>query len=453
MENAEILTWAKSNIILTLIISLTTFGFIIAYWQSISFRAQIYISYLVIIILVLFWSAYSSMPYLYFFVFALGGITACAEIIQKFPDDPFVTLGTWESLIYNVFNGIIAISALKILLIFEVPYQTDLDKLQLVLAAGLGSMLIMRSKLFNVKVGNEEIAIGPEQLINIFLRSMEHAIDRVRAVTRIEFVKKIMNNLDFTKVFSYTLSMLESTQALGKKKDELIKAMDDIDKGRTQDPQLMSYQLGFELLNVMGEDFVTNLYANPKPEWLISAPKPEHGTDWVNRIIPERIIQRSYKERELFVYDTLMSINELAEELNWTVEYVKKIIPDIKYRKATLPGYKLVFNGRSSNGEQILGLPNIEPDPSSTVEGILYSLSEGIIKYMDEYKNKNGFERKPIKVNLIGQEGKEINAESYFAIETQSIETEPNNYLENIVAAAEEAKLDQTYINNLINLI
>jgi hypothetical protein len=40
---------------------------------------------------------------------------------------------------------------------------------QLVLAAGLGSMLRIRSKFFTVNVGNDDVAFGPEQLVRVFL--------------------------------------------------------------------------------------------------------------------------------------------------------------------------------------------------------------------------------------------------------------------------------------------
>src|SRR5215831_8968692 len=95
---------------------------------------------------------------LYFYAFVLGTVTAFAEIIGKFSDEPIKSLRTPHALFYHLLNGAIAAFALKVLFIYEVPHETGLDQLKVVLAAGLGSMLVMRSKLFNIKVGGEDIS-------------------------------------------------------------------------------------------------------------------------------------------------------------------------------------------------------------------------------------------------------------------------------------------------------
>ncbi len=92
-----------------------------------------------------------------------------------------------------------------------------------VLLAGVGSMLIMRSRLFNMKVGDETMAFGPEQLVKIYFQFMERAIDRVRARDRIKFVRDTLTNVDFNRVFSYTIVMLDSAQVLSDKQKEDIR--------------------------------------------------------------------------------------------------------------------------------------------------------------------------------------------------------------------------------------
>lgn len=230
-------------------------------------------------------SEVTSHPLLFFGAFLLGMLTAFAEIIQKFSDEPMAALGTPQALIYHVLNGAISIFALYLLLLYEVPVATQLDKIQAVVVAGLGAMLIMRSKLFNVKAGDKEIAFGPEQIVNVFLRFMEHSIDRIRSSARIAFIKRVMDNLEFEHIVGYTITMLESAQALGDKKDQLIK---DIGELRTNqdvtDGQLRSYRMGFLMLNSMGEDFVEELYEERRPEWLIKAPQIEPSVGIWERI-------------------------------------------------------------------------------------------------------------------------------------------------------------------------
>ena len=176
---------------------------------------------------------------LYFYTFALGMLTAFAEILGKFSDEPLKSLNTPQALFYHLSNGLIAAFALRVLILYNVPHDQALDQLKIVLAAGLGSMLIMRSKLFNLKLRGkdgaetgEDISFGPEQIIKVFFRFMERAIDRVRAQSRIEFVKANLENMDFDKVCDYSITMLKSAPQLlsadeRKAVEEELKAMRD----------------------------------------------------------------------------------------------------------------------------------------------------------------------------------------------------------------------------------
>ena len=154
---------------------------------------------------------------LYYFAFLLGAVTALAEVIGKFSDEPTKALGTSHAVVYLLFNGLIAAFALYVLLIYDTPVSSAQDKLKVVIAAGVGSMLIMRSKLFNIKVAREDVAFGPDQIIKVFFRFMEAEIDRVRAQTRIDFVKRLMSEIDFDRVRNYSQTMLQASQVLDDK--------------------------------------------------------------------------------------------------------------------------------------------------------------------------------------------------------------------------------------------
>ena len=143
-------------------------------------------------------------------------------------------------------------------------------------------MFVMRSKLFNLKIGGQDVARGPEQLINVFFNFMEDAIDRVRAQSRIEFLRELnLADADFDKLREYSLSMLRSAQAISM--EEMTKCRDDIDKLRAAaytNPSLRAYELGFLLLNKMGEGFVRKMFTNPLANIYFRAPvsaKPPEG--------------------------------------------------------------------------------------------------------------------------------------------------------------------------------
>ena len=167
-----------------------------------------YVWYFVVIVVVLIGTA--TPVWLYSFTFFLGMATAFAEIISKFRDEPIKALRMPHALLYHLLNGAISAFALKLLVVFSGPERiaTGQEQIKSVVIAGLGAMLIMRSKLFNIKVGGEDVSFGPEQIIKIYFRFMESAIDRLRAQDRIDFVKSKLGNINPTKVFDYAVTML-----------------------------------------------------------------------------------------------------------------------------------------------------------------------------------------------------------------------------------------------------
>src|SRR5205085_12136998 len=176
--------------LVTAILVVFLFGFGVNVVTYLHEKLNFYIWYFVAILIVLIWAlkttALNPDPkldvdhLLYFYAFMLGMTTAFAEIIGKFSDEPIKSLRTPHALFYHLLNGAISAFALFVLKTFGTePPANSQDKLKLVLIAGLGAMFVMRSKLFNLKIGGQDVALGPEQLINVFFNFMEDAIDRV----------------------------------------------------------------------------------------------------------------------------------------------------------------------------------------------------------------------------------------------------------------------------------
>lgn len=216
----------------------------------------------------------------YFWVFVLGMATACAEIISKFPDEPLKSLKTGHAVAYHAFNGIIAAFALYALTLFADEPTTPADRLKIVVGAGLGAMLIMRSKLFNIKVGGEDVSFGPEQIVKIFLSFMEQAIDRIRARKRIEFLKGYVDKVDharFDDFIDHIDAMLRASQTrTNEQKESFVECIQKI-RGGDKAPKggrNKCYAVCFELLNGMGEDFVMEVFKNMPANLRSVAPSP-----------------------------------------------------------------------------------------------------------------------------------------------------------------------------------
>lgn len=383
----------------------------------------------------------ATYQYLHFAAFSLGALTAFAEIIQKFGDEPLQALGTFEALMYHALNGLISVAALSILLLYPEFYSQEtagsLEMIQIVLVAGLGSMLVMRSKLFNVKMGESEIAFGPEQIINVFLRFMEHSIDRVRASARIDFVIRVMNNLAFERIEEYTLTMLESTQALADKKNKLIKDIKDIkNDSEATDTQLRSYRLGFLLLNTMGENFLERLFESPDAEWFIEAPGVPESTVW--RHLPWVSGQTNF-----FAYGLEMSPDTLAMRLKWLTDAGGNRLPE-RVGRATLSGYRLAF-GSLQRDASSKGAPNIVKDSEHEVQGVLYRLPTKAMEFLDH--RMPGYRREKIKVK--NARGSNVDAETFIAtVPIVALKPDPE-FLEKLIATGKQQGLQDEYLKNI----
>lgn len=381
---------------------------------------------------------------LYFYAFVLGVTTAFAEIIGKFNDEPIKSLRTPHAVVYHVANGVIAAFALHVLLLnLSAPPTAGLDQLKLVTTAGLGSMLIMRSKLFNIKVGDEDVSLGPDQIVKVFFSFMEEAIDRVRAQSRIAFVKTEMDNLDYERISAYTRTMLNARQLLG---DEETKKLNDGINALETDAdtkQLKSYKLGFLLLNAMGEDFVSRLFEERRVEWLIKAPSvAEQKQEGIMQRLP--IIGSQRQTIAYLAYGSSMATRRFRERLNWLDPQGAEALDETAPTRAELPGYRLEFSKPDEAGVLGLGFANLTPDAAGTVEGVVYQLTPQAVDFLE--RAEPGYARQTVKVKI---GGKDHDAVALIARSPRENLKPSRDYLNVLIAGAREHGLSDAYVASL----
>jgi hypothetical protein len=379
--------------------------------------------------------------WMYFVAFCIGGLTAFTEIITKFGDDPLKAFMTPQSVAYHVFNGLIAAGALYVLLLNGAPADTPISRGQLVLSAGLGAMLLMRSKFFNVKVGNDVVAFGPEQLIRVFLGFLEAAIDRTRSKSRIDFVKTAMDNVDVEKVHEYALAMLDAPQLLDPQKraalEQRITHLCQPDP--SQDNQLRSYRLGFAVLDTMGELFVARMFgSNLPPEYRIRAPQTEST-------LLEKFLTKD-NQIVYFTYAADMSRTRLLRRLGWTEGDAAAAWKDERNRprKATLDEYRIVF-GVPEPGRPGESRATVVSSPNSHVEGVVYRIPRDAMRFLDRLSE--GYEPIGVRVRLGTNL---VDATMYVSRDDPESGLHPTrSYLDMLLVGAEEHQLSHEYIDGL----
>ena len=137
--------------------------------------------------------------------------------------------------------------------------------------AGLAAMAFLRSSLFTVRIGNQDIGFGFALLVQPLLKATDAAVDRRRGLARDVAVRRVMAEVSFVKAYqwlpAYCLALMqnlakEDQAALGQQ-IEGIARMNASDAARSR-------LLGLALMNAVGEKIlitaVESLSRDIKPD-------------------------------------------------------------------------------------------------------------------------------------------------------------------------------------------
>lgn len=186
----------------------------------------------------------------------LGGGVGLAELVTRYRDQPSALPRSVSFWFYILLNAGASALAFALIRVFGWTFGQTLGPARTVtqvLVAGLGAMTLFRSSLFNLKVGDEDVGIGPSALLTSLLSVVDRSVDRRRATDRSRSVGRTMSTVSFLKAKislpAYCLQLmqnvpLEEQQKLRTAVDALgLTAMDD---------DLKSLNLGLLIMNTVG---------------------------------------------------------------------------------------------------------------------------------------------------------------------------------------------------------
>lgn len=194
----------------------------------------------------------------YFVVGMLGTAVGIGELVARYRDEPVKALRSWSALVYVAVNALASLAALGIIHTFGwfgTSPPTDQSNLTQVLIAGFGAMAVFRSSLFVVRVGKDDVGVGPIAFLQVILGASDRGVDRKRGVDRAPRVAEIMDGLAFDDVAAalppYAMALLQNVdpddaQELG---DRIAKLRD-----AKMTDRLKVLNLGLVTMNVVGED-------------------------------------------------------------------------------------------------------------------------------------------------------------------------------------------------------
>src|SRR5215207_9784397 len=145
------------------------------------------------------------MFWYYVVVGLLGAAVACGELVSRYRDAPVRALWTWSAALYVLLNVAASLAALAIIRAFGFKFgiegvaaDSDVRWTQ-TLIAGFGSLAFFRSSLFVVRVGDQDVGIGPSTFLQNALGAADRGVDRRRANDRSSVVGEAMAGVSFEK--------------------------------------------------------------------------------------------------------------------------------------------------------------------------------------------------------------------------------------------------------------
>jgi hypothetical protein len=134
-------------------------------------------------------------------VAAMGAGTGIAELVSRYKDDPSAALKSAPARLYIAVNAVASVAALGLILTFDWKFGVSGDAVipTRLLVAGFGSMALFRSALFTVRIGKNDVGIGPSTFLSLILAACDRGVDRERARQRAQLASELMRNVPWEK--------------------------------------------------------------------------------------------------------------------------------------------------------------------------------------------------------------------------------------------------------------
>lgn len=182
--------------------------------------------------------------------------------MSRYRDAPARALVTVPALFYLLINALAAISALALIRAFgwtfglpEAAPDASSRWIQ-ILVAGLGAMAIFRSSLFTVRIGDQDVGVGPSSFLQVVLSAADSAVDRLRGRSRAQTVSRIMRGVSFTKAHTAlpTLCLALMQNLPPEEQEQFGNQVKLLRDDTSMEDYVKVLALGLAVMNVMGQD-------------------------------------------------------------------------------------------------------------------------------------------------------------------------------------------------------
>jgi hypothetical protein len=188
----------------------------------------------------------------------LAGLVGLTELLTRYRADPKRLVRSPPAFAYIILNGAAGLGALGLIHAMGWTFggnTAEARRLMQVMVAGLGAVAISRSSLFIVRIGNNDVGLGPSTILTSLLAAIDRVVDREQARHRALQVEKIMKGVSFKHAYealpTYCLALMQNLP--GEDQEALARTVMTLEQSDMED-DVKALALGIELMNLVGPD-------------------------------------------------------------------------------------------------------------------------------------------------------------------------------------------------------
>ena len=199
----------------------------------------------------------------YFAVGSIAAVVTLIEVLTRYPDARRRLAKEWAAWTYIGVHVAASFGALWLLNNY-VPWSSETDQpgttqaVTKIVVAAFGSLAIIRSSVFQARIGDRVIDVGPHALVAALLETTDRSMDQRHAEHRSAMVTEIMSNVAFHKAqIALPTHCFNAMRTVSDEEQEAVSAqLSKIALLGSMPDHAKSLNLGFLLLDIVGEDLL-----------------------------------------------------------------------------------------------------------------------------------------------------------------------------------------------------
>lgn len=222
----------------------------------------------------------------YLAVGALGAMIGFVEILSRYKDAPFKVSFSLPGVFYLLINALASVIALWAIRLFGISFTdnpnwtAEMVRWLQVGVAGLASMTLFRSALFTFRIGDQDVSVGPNAILQVLLVAVDKEVDRMRGAIRAKIVEDAMKDITFEEAITnlppVVLALMQNLS--DKDKKEILDSVKiALESKAPERARIMT--LGLNMINVVGEDILKAAIAMVDLDKKTKAETDLHGAD------------------------------------------------------------------------------------------------------------------------------------------------------------------------------